>query len=171
LSGRVRRVREGRGGSTEGASEWGEVGERGARLKRGEDVRRWLENVRSWACPQRGTWAGGWGRTDRWGLRDRERERERERERARGREEQHRQYWPTGQREGEGERARGLAPIGGTPLSDTEGVRARAQGGAGLNEPTWAELGFSIFREFLIAFLFIFSRVFNSNSNQVSNSN
>jgi hypothetical protein len=42
--------------------------------------------------------------------------------------------------------------------------------GAGLNGPTWAELGFSIFREFLIAFLFIFSRVFNSNSNQVSNS-
>jgi hypothetical protein len=52
LSGRVRRVRKGRGGSTESATEWGEVGERGARLKRGEDVRRWPENVRSWACPQ-----------------------------------------------------------------------------------------------------------------------
>jgi hypothetical protein len=35
---------------------------------------------------------------------------------------------------------------------------------AGLN---W----FSFSREFLIAFVFIFSRVFNSNSNQVSNSN
>jgi hypothetical protein len=36
--------------------------------------------------------------------------------------------------------------------------------------PVWAELVFSFSREFLIAFLFIFSRVFNSNSNQVSNS-
>jgi hypothetical protein len=32
-------------------------------------------------------------------------------------------------------------------------------------------LSFSFSREFLIAFLFIFSRVFNLNSNQVSNSN
>jgi hypothetical protein len=32
-------------------------------------------------------------------------------------------------------------------------------------------MGFLFSREFLIAFLFIFSRVFNSNSNQVSNSN
>jgi hypothetical protein len=32
-------------------------------------------------------------------------------------------------------------------------------------------LAFSISREFLMPFLFIFSRVFNSNSNQVSNSN
>jgi hypothetical protein len=31
-------------------------------------------------------------------------------------------------------------------------------------------MGFIFSREFLIAFLFIFSRVFNSNSNQVSNS-
>jgi hypothetical protein len=30
---------------------------------------------------------------------------------------------------------------------------------------------FSFFLKFLIAFLFIFSKVFNSNSNQVSNSN
>jgi hypothetical protein len=35
----------------------------------------------------------------------------------------------------------------------------------------WAELGFPFSREFLIAFLFIFSSVFNSNSNQVSNPN
>jgi hypothetical protein len=47
------------------------------------------------------------------------------------------------------------------------GTHARA----GLNGPTWAELAFSIFLEFLLPFLFIFSRVFNSNSNQVSNSN
>ena len=42
--------------------------------------------------------------------------------------------------------------------------------GAGPAGPTWAEMAFSISREFLIAFLFILSRVFNSNSNQVSNS-
>jgi hypothetical protein len=52
-----------------------------------------------------------------------------------------------------------------TRLSDTEGARA------GLNRPTWAKLAFSIFLEFLLPFLFIFSRVFNSNSIQVSNSN
>jgi hypothetical protein len=50
--------------------------------------------------------------------------------------------------------------------------RERGGGGAtGLNGPTWAELAFLFSREFLIAFLFIFSRVFNSNSSQVSNSN
>jgi hypothetical protein len=30
------------------------MGERGAGLKRGEDVRRWPENARSWARPRRG---------------------------------------------------------------------------------------------------------------------
>jgi hypothetical protein len=34
--------------------------------------------------------------------------------------------------------------------------------GAGLNGLTWAEMAFSIFLEFLLPFLFIFSRVFNS---------
>jgi hypothetical protein len=42
---------------------------------------------------------------------------------------------------------------------------------AGLNGLVWAELAFPFFLEFLVSFLFIFSRVFNSNSNQVSNSN
>jgi hypothetical protein len=52
--------------------------------------------------------------------------------------------------------------------------RGRAGVGArvvGLSGPTWAELGFPFSKDFLIAFLFIFSRVFNSNSNQVLNSN
>jgi hypothetical protein len=50
-----------------------------------------------------------------------------------------------------------------------EGAQARARTrGAG---PTWAEKGFSFSREFLIAFLFILSRLFSSNSSQVSNSN
>jgi hypothetical protein len=48
------------------------------------------------------------------------------------------------------------------------GGRARGAGSAGL---VWVEMGFSIFLEFLMPFLFIFSRDFNSNSNQVSNSN
>jgi hypothetical protein len=59
------------------------------------------------------------------------------------------------------------APTGGARLSGTGGARARA----GLSGPIWAEIGFPFSRDFLIAFLFIFSRVFNSNSNQVSNSN
>jgi hypothetical protein len=62
-------------------------------------------------------------------------------------------------RGGEGEGTLRLAPTGG--------ARARA----GLSGSTWAEMAFSIFLEFLLPFLFIFSRVFNSNSIQVSNSN
>jgi hypothetical protein len=93
---------------------------------------------------------------------------QRERERARARE-----TAPTARPHGaERERERevsplGLAPTGGTRLSDAEGARV----GAGLNGPTWAEMAFSIFLEFLLPFLFIFYRVFNSNSIQVSNSN
>jgi hypothetical protein len=41
----------------------------------------------------------------------------------------------------------------------------------GLTGPRWAELSFSFSRDFLNVFLFIFSRVFNSNSIQFSNSN
>jgi hypothetical protein len=44
-------------------------------------------------------------------------------------------------------------------------VRGRAK--AGPTWAKWAKLGFSNFREFLMPFLFIFSRVFNSNSNQI----
>jgi hypothetical protein len=43
--------------------------------------------------------------------------------------------------------------------------------GLGLMGRLGLKLPFLFSREFLIAFLFIFSRVFNSNSNQVSNSN
>jgi hypothetical protein len=90
---------------------------------------------------------------------------QREGERAHARE-----LAPTGLAHGtERERERsalGLAPTGGTRLSSREGARA--------GWAKWAALGrisFSFFLEFLIAFLFIFSRVFNSNSIQVSNSN
>jgi hypothetical protein len=61
-------------------------------------------------------------------------------------------------------------PTGGARQSGTEGAQERARG-VGHSGPTWVELAFLFSREFLIAFLFIFSRVFNSNSNQVSNSN
>jgi hypothetical protein len=95
-----------------------------------------------------------------------------------------------GQREGKRAWARATAPIGRSHgaarergregarvcadrrvrLSGT-GTRGRARAWAGLNGLPWDELAFPIFLEFLLPFLFIFSRVFNSNSNQVSNSN
>jgi hypothetical protein len=75
------------------------------------------------------------------------------------------------ERESEGERAIRFAPKGGARLSGTEGMRARARARSGLNGLSWAEMAFPFPREFPIAFLFIFSMVFNSNSNQVSNSN
>jgi hypothetical protein len=65
-----------------------------------------------------------------------------------------------------------LAPTGGARLSGTEGARAQARArGAGPASAKWAKMAFSIFLECLLPFLFIFSRVFNSNSIQVSNSN
>jgi hypothetical protein len=38
----------------EGANERGEVGEQGARLKRGAGARTWTENARTWVRPRRG---------------------------------------------------------------------------------------------------------------------
>jgi hypothetical protein len=67
------------------------------------------------------------------------------------------------------ERARVSADRRGPPVRH-RGARARARVRAGLSGLTWVELGFPFSRDFLIAFLFIFSRVFNSNSNHVSNS-
>jgi hypothetical protein len=110
------------------------------------------------------SWAGGWGQlTGGDGGTETERERARARETA-----------PTGLAHGAArERGRGgtleLAPTGGTRLSDAKGARARV--GARLSGPVWAKIGFPFSREFLMPFLFIFSRVLNSNSNQVSNSN
>jgi hypothetical protein len=72
------------------------------------------------------------------------------------------------EREGERDRARsGLRRQAGPACQTQEACGA----GAGLIVLTWAEMAFSFFLEFLLPFLFIFSRVFNSNSNQVSNSN
>jgi hypothetical protein len=57
-----------------------------------------------------------------------------------------------------GERGREGALVG----ADRRGppVRHASARGVWLSGPTWAELGFLFSREFLIAFLFIFSRVF-----------
>jgi hypothetical protein len=134
------------------------VGEQGARLKRGARARTWPENERSWARLRRGDrgrevedeLTGGFGETEREAGAC-----------ARGR---RRQAWPTGQRERERERGRAGWRRQAGPACQAQGVR-------GLSGPTWAEIGFPFSKDFLIAFLFIFSRVFNSNSNQVSNSN
>jgi hypothetical protein len=106
------------------------------------------------------------GTTDRWGRWDRDRERtwgERTAPTARP-------HRAARERERGSERARVDVDRRG-PLSDTKGARARAHAQAGFNGLAWAEMAFSFFLEFLLPFLFIFSRVFNSNSNQVSISN
>jgi hypothetical protein len=80
----------GREGGAEGANERGEVGEQGARFKRGVGARTWPENARSWARPLRedrgreveDELTGGDGGTKR--------------EWARGEKERRRQLWPTG---------------------------------------------------------------------------
>jgi hypothetical protein len=54
------------------------------------------------------------------------------------------------------------------PLVRAARARARAAGPGWL---VWARMAFSFFLNFLIAFPFLFSRVFNPNSIQVSNSN
>jgi hypothetical protein len=76
------------------------------------------------------------------------------------------------ERETEGrERARVGANRWDPPARRRGRAGAGARTRAGLNGPTWVESVFSIFLEFLFPFLFIFSRVFNSNSIQVSNLN
>jgi hypothetical protein len=71
--------------------------------------------------------------------------------------------------EREGERRDRVGADRRDPPVRQRGMRAHAR--AGLNGSALAEMAFSIFLEFLLPFLFIFSRVFNSNSIQVSNSN
>jgi hypothetical protein len=91
---------------------------------------------------------------------------------ARGRRNRRQQLGPTGQRARErGKRAQDSLPLTcGVRQSGVAGARARAHatGPGGL---VWARMAFSFFLNFLIAFPFLFSRVFNPNSIQVSNSN
>jgi hypothetical protein len=129
---------------------------------RGAGARTWPKNARTWARPRRGDCGrevedeliGGDG-----GI-------ERERAGAREGNSADRSAPQSSEREGGSERAQVCADRWAR-LSGTGGARGRA----GLSGPAWAEIGFPFSRDFLIDFLFIFSRVFNSNSNQVSNSN
>jgi hypothetical protein len=85
-----------------------------------------------------------------------------------------RQASPTEQREGKREREKGRAGWRRHAGSAFQGPRARERTsarGAGPDGPTCVELAFPFSREFLISFLFIFSRILNPNSNHVSNSN
>jgi hypothetical protein len=145
----------------EGANGRGEVGEQGAGFKRGARARSWLKNARSWARP-------------RWG--DRGREVRDALTGGVGVAERGRRAWarataPTGRshraaRERGREGARVCADRRGPPVRHRDAL-ALARARARLNGLPWAELAFPIFLEFLLPFLFIFSRVFNSNSNQV----
>jgi hypothetical protein len=151
----------GRESWAEGANEGGEVGEQGAGFKRGAGARSWPENARTRARPRRGD-RGREVRDALTGGSVGQRERERARARATA---------PTGRshgaaREREREGARACTDRRDPPIRHRD-TSARA----GLDGLPWAELAFPIFLEFLLPFLFIFSRVFNSNSNQVSNSN
>jgi hypothetical protein len=104
----------GREGSTEGASEQGKVGEQGARLKMGGDVRRWSEITRLGVRPRRGIVGGRLGTSGQVGS-----ARQREK-RARVREDGADKPGPRGS-ERERERASRLALIGGARLSGTQG--------------------------------------------------
>jgi hypothetical protein len=112
----------GRGGSAEGASERGEVGEQGARLKRGTSAGTWPENARTWARHRRGIMGERLGTTDRWGRWDRERERAR----GKGTAPTYRPHRTARERGREGARAR---------QTDRRHGRARVRAQAG---PTWA---------------------------------
>jgi hypothetical protein len=89
---------------------------------------------------------------------------QREREKARGKRTAPIARPHRAARERGSERARVGANRRGPP------VKHRGRTRTGLIGLVWAEMAFSFFLEFLLPFLFIFPRVFNSSSNQVSNS-
>jgi hypothetical protein len=92
-----------------------------------------------------------------------------ERERARARGDRRRRADPTEQRKREGERGRARDRLTGGAACQGKRTRGRARAGpAGLGG---SKRLFSFSLEFLMLFYFIFPRVFNSNSNHVSNSN
>jgi hypothetical protein len=159
LGSREQRVREG-----EGAGQRAQMGEgRWASRVRGSNGARGLGRGRR--TRGRGRVHGGeimgerLETNDWWGRRDRERGAS-----ARRRTSADRSSPRDREREGE-RRDRVDADTRDPP------VRQRGRAWARLNGPSSAEMAFSIFLEFLLPFLLIFSRVFNSNSIQVSNSN
>jgi hypothetical protein len=68
--------------------------------------------------------------------------------------------WVESEREGGSTREREVPLTGGSHLSG--GAGARARGLAGPSWAGWAAFPFSFSLDFLIPFLFLFSRVFNS---------
>jgi hypothetical protein len=165
LGSRGRSEREGEGAGQRAQMREGRWASRVRGSKGGAGARTWPENARSWARPWREIMGERLETADRWGRWNRERESARARERT--------SIDRSGpwDKEREGEKC---ARVGADRRDPPVRRRGRAGAGAhslGLNGPTWAEMTFSIFLEFLLPFLFIFSRVFNSNSIQVSNSN
>jgi hypothetical protein len=163
LSARVGRTREGEGVWQMAQMREGRWASR-ARGSKGARAQGRGRRTRGRGCVHDGEIVGErLGTTDRWGRWDIERERghgekngadsstpqSSEREGGRARSVWHRQAGPAGQ----APKARGCR---------------HGDWASGL---VWAEIGFPFSRDFLIAFLFIFYRVFNSNSNQVLNSN
>jgi hypothetical protein len=112
------------------------VGERGTRLKRGEDVRRWPKIARSWARPQRGECGREVGDELTCGVDGTEREAG---ARARGTTPISLAHWAAGGREGENARAR-QTDRRGPPISASRCVGARGLGRLGLNGPNWVFL-------------------------------
>jgi hypothetical protein len=145
---------EGANGTGEVASRaWGSKGARG--LEHGR-------RTRGRGRVHGGEIVGGRLRTaDRWGRQDRERERAGAAENN------------GADRVGPWDRERERGGTQGCADRRDPPVRPRGRAGAGTRARTglsglpWAEFVFPFSKEFLIAFLFIFSRVFNSNSNQV----
>jgi hypothetical protein len=86
-----------------------------------------------------------------------------ERERARERRNWRRQVGPTGQRERARERERRWRQVGST----CRRTRVRSHGLAGPDWAVWAKTSFSIFWNFQMLFLFIFSMEFNSNATTI----
>jgi hypothetical protein len=125
-----------------GASELGEVGERGAGLKRGEGMRGWSENARTWASPRRGR-----GREVRdrlmGGVRGTERERERESERVRKSNNADRSAPQSSERERGREEVRGWRRQARPACQGPGARRRRARGWAWWAD--WAELAFLFF--------------------------
>jgi hypothetical protein len=129
-------------------------------------VQRWPENARSWARPRRGNVGERLG--TRRGLTGGVREAERKSARVRRRNGADRAAPQSSERERERERACWRQQVGPAcqALRACGQGRWRAREGLGLMVRLELKLLFLFSREFLIAFLFIFSRVFKFKLNE-----